>query len=214
MKAPILCLFGVLIAASLFTSKAFAVDFSVRSDSGIQCYRLEAPASYTPDPKHLNDPNVGYNKGFLVPISADAAVVAAVGWAGGWQNHEMGVGVSSYPNSLTDLGGKIPGGFYNASWVHPTYVDSTDIQIGANGYNAASVHPFHVERVVGPTSYYIVEMTGVVAGERQKLYAYVLDDGMLVRPEVVPCVEEHHRPMRHHGKWGGAETKKWGGKHP
>ena len=214
MKAPILCLFGVLIAASLFTSKTFAVTFPVRSDSGTQCYRLEAPASYTPDPKHLNDPNVGYNKGFLVPISADAAVVAAVGWAGGWQNHEMGVGVSSYPNSLTDLGGKIPGGFYNASWVHPTYVDSTDIQIGANGYSAASVHPFHVERVVGPTSYYIVEMTGVVAGERQKLYAYVLDDGMLVRPEVVPCVEEHHRPMRHHGKWGGAETKKWGGKHP
>lgn len=205
MKAPILCLFAVLVAASLFTSKAFALTFAVRSDSGTQCYRLEAPAGYTPDQKHLKDPNVGYR--LLVPISADAAVVAAVGWAGGWQNHEMGAGVSSYPNSLTDLGGKIPGGFYNASWVHPIYTDSSNIQIGSStGYIAAygNVHPFHVERVEGPTSYYIVEMTGVVAGERQKLYAYVLDDGMLVRPEVVPCREvreapvHRHHPMRHH----------------
>jgi hypothetical protein len=213
MKAPILCLFAVLVAASLFTSKAFALTFPVRSDSGTQCYRLEAPASYTPDQKHLNDPNVGYNKGFLVPISADAAVVAAVAWAGGHDeiDKSAGIGVSNYPNSLTNIGTKTPGGFYNAAYVHPIYTDSTNIQIGANGYNAAYVHPFHVERVEGPTSYYIVEMTGVVAGERQKLYAYVLDDGMLVRPEVVPCVEEHHRPMRHHGKWGGAETKKWGG---
>jgi hypothetical protein len=226
MKAPILCLFAVLVAASLFTSKAFAITFPVRSDSGTQCYRLEAPAGYTPDVKHLQDPNgFAYNnvsatpsEGIHIPISADAAEVAAVGWAGGWQNHEMGVGVSSYPNSLTDLGGKIPGGFYNASWVHPTYVDSTNIQIGSVSgggfYNAANVHPTHVERVEGPTPYYLVEMIGVVAGEHQKLYAYVLEDGMLVRPEVVPCVEEHHRPMRHHGKWGGAEKKKWGGKHP
>ena len=55
-------------------------------------------------------------------------------------------------------------------------------------------------------------MTGVVAGERQKLYAYVLDDGMLVRPEVVPCTEVREAPVhRHHGKWGGAGTKQWGG---
>jgi hypothetical protein len=223
MKAPILCLFAVLVAASLFTSKAFALTYSVRSDSGTQCYRLEAPAGYTPDVKHLQDPNgFAYNnvsnvpgEGIHIPISADAAVVAAVGWAGGLQEYDKPSGVSNYPNSLTNLGSKTPGGFYNAAYVHPIYTDSTNIQIGsASGYNAAYVHPFHVERVVGPTSYYIVEMTGVVAGERQKLYAYVLDDGMLVRPEVVPCVEEHHRPMRHHGKWGGAETKKWGGKHP
>jgi hypothetical protein len=221
MKAPILCLFAVLVAASLFTSKAFALTFAVRSDSGTQCYRLEAPAGYTPDQKHLNDPNVGYNKGFLIPIKADAAAVAAVAWAGGHDeiDKSAGIGVSNYPNSLTNIGTKTPGGFYNAAYVHPIYTDSSNIPIGANGYNAAYVHPFHVERVEGPTSYYIVEMTGVVAGERQKLYAYVLDDGMLVRPEVVPCTEVreapvHRHPMRHHGKWGGAETKKWGGKHP
>src|ERR1700758_1973929 len=199
MKASTFCFTTILVAASLFTSKAFAVTYSVRSDSGTQCYRLEAPAGYTPDLKHLYDPS-GFpydgpgnvpGEGLRIPISAGAAEVAAVGWAGGILDHEMGVGVSSYPNSLTNLGSKTPGGFYNAAYVHPT----------------------HVERVEGPTSYYLVEMTGVVAGEHQKLYAYVLDDGMLVRPEVVPCVEEHHRPMRHHGKWGGAETKKWGGKH-
>jgi hypothetical protein len=222
MKASTFCFSAILVCASLFTSKAFALTFPVRSDSGTQCYRLEAPASYTPDVKHLQDPNgFAYNnvsatpgEGIHIPISADAAVVAAVAWAGGHDeiDKSAGIGVSNYPNSLTNIGTKTPGGFYNAAYVHPIYTDSTNIQIGsASGYNAAYVHPFHVERVEGPTSYYIVEMTGVVAGERQKLYAYVLDDGMLVRPEVVPCVETYHRAVHHHGKWGGAGTKKWGG---
>jgi hypothetical protein len=217
MKASTFCFSAILVCASLFTSKAFALTFSVRSDSGTQCYRLEAPANYTPNVKHLQDPNVGYNsvsatpgEGIHIPISADAAVVAAVGWAGGLLEYDKPSGVSNYPNSLTNLGSKTPGGFYNAAWVHPVYIDGPVIQLSPTGYNAAYVHPFHVERVEGPTSYYIVEMTGVVAGERQKLYAYVLDDGMLVRPEIVPCVERHV-PARHHGKWGGAETKKWGG---
>ena len=194
MKASTFCFSAILVAASLFTSKTFAVTFPVRSDSGTQCYRLEAPAGYTPDQKHLNDPNVGYNRGFLVPISAGAAEVAAVAWAGGHDeiDKSAGIGVSNYPNSLTNIGTKTPGGFYNAAYVHPS----------------------HVERVEGPTSYWLVEMTGVVAGEHQKLYAYVLDDGMLVRPESVPCVETYHRVMHHHGKWGGAGTKKWGGAKP
>src|ERR1700751_5025102 len=199
MKAPILCLFAVLVAASLFTSKAFAVTFPVRSDSGTQCYRLEAPAGYTPDVKHLQDPNgFAYNnvsnvpsEGIHIPISADAAVVAAVAWAGGTDeiDKSAGIGVSNYPNSLTNIGTKTPGGFYNASYVHPT----------------------SVQRVEGPTPYYLVQMTGVIAGEHQTLYAAVLDDGRLVRPETVPCVETHHRVMHRHGKWGGAEKKKWGG---
>jgi hypothetical protein len=200
MKASTFCFTAILVAASLFTSKAFAVTFPVRSDSGTQCYRLEAPAGYTPDVKHLQDPNAfAYNsqsnvpgEGIHIPITAGAAEVAAVAWAGGHDeiDKSAGIGVSNYPNSLTNIGTKTPGGFYNASYVHPS----------------------HVERVEGPTSYYLVEMTGVVAGEHQKLYAYVLDDGMLVRPETVPCMETRHREVHHHGKWGGAETKKWGGK--
>jgi len=203
MKASTFCFTAILVATSLFTSKAFAVTYSVRSDSGTQCYRLDAPVGVTADPKYLHDPNgFAYSagsgnvpgSGILFPINAGMAEVAAVGWAGGTQDHEMGVGVSSYPNSLTNLGGKTPGGFYNASFVHPT----------------------HVERVEGPTPYFIVEMTGVVAGEHQKLYAYVLDDSRLVRPESVPCREWREAPPRHHrnwggAKWGGAESKKWGG---
>jgi hypothetical protein len=210
MKASTFCFSAILVCASLFTSKAFALTYSVRSDSGTQCYRLEAPAGYTPNVKHLQDPNgFAYNnvsnvpgEGIHIPISADAAAVAAVGWAGGLLDHDMPSGVSLYPNNLTNLGSKTPGGFYNAAWVHPIYVDSTNIQIGSQAgggfYNAAYVHPIHVERVEGPTSYYIVEMTGVVAGEHQKLYAYVLDDGMLVRPEVVPCAEVRQAPVHRH----------------
>ena len=199
MKASILCVSSILVAASLFTSKAFAVEYSVRGDSGTQCYRLDAPPGVTPDVTHLHDPNgpaytagsgIQPGSGILFPINASMAEVAAVGWAGGLNEIDTtaGVGVSNYPNSLTNLGSKTPGGFYNASYVHPT----------------------HVERVEGPTSYFLVEMTGVVAGEHQTLYAAVLDDGRLVRPDAIPC-EERHVPARH-GKWGGAEKKKWGGK--
>jgi hypothetical protein len=198
MKASILCVSSILVAASLFTSKAFAVEYSVRGDSGTQCYRLDAPPGVTPDVTHLHDPNgpaytagsgIQPGSGILFPINASMAEVAAVGWAGGLLETDKPAGVSIYPNSLTNLGSKTPGGFYNASYVHPT----------------------HVERVEGPTSYFLVEMTGVVAGEHQTLYAAVLDDGRLVRPDAIPCEERHHPMMRHHGKWGGAEKKTWGG---
>jgi hypothetical protein len=134
----------------------------------------------------------------LTTVNPGSAEVAAVAWAGGKDEIDKtaGIGVSNYPNSLTNIGTKTPGGFYNASYVHPT----------------------HVERVEGPTPYYLVEMTGVIAGEHQTLYAAVLDDGRLVRPETVPCTERHVVQHRHWGgkgkKWGGAEKKKWGGAKP
>ena len=117
----------------------------------------------------------------LTTVNPGSAEVAAVGWAGGLLETDKPSGVSNYPNSLTNLGSKTPGGFYNASYVHPV----------------------HVERVEGPTSYYLVEMSGVVAGQHQRLYAAVLDDGRLVRPDAVPCeerhyVHHHHPMMRHH----------------
>jgi hypothetical protein len=199
MKASTFCFITILVAASLFASKTFAVTYSVRGDGGTQCYQLEAPGGVTPDPTHLHDPNgfaysagsgIQPNSGILFPINAGMAEVAAVAWAGGKDEIDKtaGVGVSDYPNSLTNIGTKTPGGFYNAAYVHPT----------------------HVERVEGATPYWLVQMTGVVGGQQQTIYAAVLDDGRLVRPESVPCVEVHH-PM-HHGKWGGAEKKKWGGK--
>jgi hypothetical protein len=184
MKARIFCVSALLVTYSLFTSVASAVTFPVRTDSGTQYYQLEVPPGITPDAKHLQDPwGMPYSApgntpgtGNNVPISAGAAEVAAVAWAGGTQDFDKPSGVSNYPNSLTILGGKTPGGFYNASFVHPT----------------------HVERVEGPTSYYLVTMTGVVANEHQTLYAAVLDDGRLVRPTPAshPVMEE--RPARHH----------------
>ena len=173
MKAPILCLSAVLVASSLFTSKVSAVTYAVRSDSGTQCYRLEVPGGITPDPKALIDPWMPYSK--LITITAGSAEVAAVGWAGGLLDHDKAGGL--YSNSGTNLGAKTPGGFYNASFVHPT----------------------HVQRVEGPTPYYLVEMTGVIGGAHQTLYAAVLDDGRLVRPDVVPCRERREGPPhRHH----------------
>jgi len=203
MKASIFCSISVLVAASLFTSKAFAVTYSVRGDSGTQCYRLEAPAGVTPDRTHLSDPNgFAYSNpsgntpgsGIAFPANAGMAELAAVVWAGGKDELDKtaGVGVSNYPNSLTIAGAKTPGGFYNAAYVHPV----------------------HVQPIEGPTPYYLVELSGVVGGQHQTLYAAVLQDGRLIRPEVVSCEERHHPVMRHHGKWGGAEKKKWGGKHP
>ena len=180
MKASTFCIITILVAASLFTSKAFAVTYPVRGDSGTQCYRLDAPAGVTPDVKYLRDADMPYSKLYTVPISAGAAEVAAVGWAGGLQDHDKAGGL--YSNSGTNLGAKTPGGFYNASFVHPT----------------------HVQRVDGPTPYYLVEMTGVIGGAHQTLYAAVLDDGRLVEPGVVPCRERRegpphrHHMMRHH----------------
>jgi len=180
MKA-ILCQFAVLVACSLFPSKVSAITYAVRSDSGTQCYRLEVPGAITPDPNALKDLAMPYSR--LITITAGSAEVAAVGWAGGIADHAKGAGVSNYPNSLTILGGPTPGGFYNASYVRPT----------------------HVERVEGPTPYYLVEMTGVLAGQHQTIYAAVLDDGRLVEPTVVPCREmregpapRHHHPMKRH----------------
>jgi hypothetical protein len=196
MKASIFCFSTILVAASLFTSKAFAVSYSV----GGECYQLEAPGAVTTAQSHLGDPggfaysNASGNtpgSGMLYPINAGMAEVAAVAWAGGKDELDKtaGVGVSNYPNSLTNIGTKTPGGFYNAAYVHPT----------------------HVERVEGSTPYWLVQMTGVIGGQQQTFYAGVLDDGRLVKPQTVPCTEVHH-PAGHHGKWGGAEKKKWGGK--
>src|SRR5258708_19443863 len=189
MKAPILCLFAVLVASSLFPSKVSAVTYAVRSDSGTQCYRLEVPGGITPDPKDLIDPWMHYSK--LITITAGSAEVAAVGWAGGLQDHDKAAGL--YSNSGTILGGPTPGGFYNASYVHPT----------------------HVERVEGPTPYYLVEMTGVLGGQHQTIYAAVLDDPRLVEPTVVPSHEMRDAPPhRHPKKWGGAEEKAKHHPHP
>jgi hypothetical protein len=185
MNAKMLLAF--VLSTPLFVSSAEAIVYTVRTASGPVTYSLEVPPGTPVGDKIKPDPQVAYSANF--PMTAGSAEVAAVGWAGGLEDKDKS---DNYSNSLTILGGKVPGGFYNATFIR---VD-------------------HVERVNGPVPYYLVQMTGNVAGSAQTFYAAVLDDGNLVRP--VPVSREaYYRegPHRHHGyhKWGGAEEKKWGG---
>jgi hypothetical protein len=181
MNAKILL--ALALSTPLFVSPAEAIVYTVRTASGPVTYSLEVPPGTPVGPKIKPDPQVAYSANF--PMTAGAAEVAAVGWAAGLQNKDP---FDNYPNSLTILGGKIPGGFYDANYTKPT----------------------SVQRINGPVPYYLVEMRGNVAGSAQTFYAAVLDDGNLVRPVPVSRYEYHRG--RHFREWGGAEEKKkWGG---
>jgi hypothetical protein len=110
-------------------------------------------------------------------FSAQAIGITAVAWAGGLSKSTKG----GPPNSPVDVGGPIPGGFYNASSVR---IDSVQFQND-------------------PMPYYLVRMTGQVGTTRQVLYAAVLEDGRIIRPTPVsgstragPSMMRHH--LRHH----------------
>jgi hypothetical protein len=175
-------LLALALSTPLFVSPAEAIVYTVRTASGPVTYSLEVPPGTPVGTAIKPDPQVAYSANF--PMTAGSAEVAAVGWAGGLEDKDK---FDNYPNSLTILGGKVPGGFYNATFIK---VD-------------------HVERVNGPVPYYQVQMTGNVAGSAQTFYAAVLDDGNLVRPVPVSRYEYHRG---RHARWGGAEEKKkWGG---
>ena len=172
--------FALALCTPLFVSSAEAIVFTVRTDSGPVTYSLEVPPGTPVGDKIKPDPQVGYSANF--PMTAGSAEVAAVGWAAGLKDKDKS---DNYPNSLTILGGKIPGGFYNATFTKPT----------------------SVQRIKGPVPYYLVQMRGNVAGSVQTFYAAVLDDGNLVRP--VPVSRYAYHPVRRsREKWRGAEEKK------
>ena len=176
-------LLALALSTPLFVSSAEAIVFPVRTASGPVTYSLEVPPGTPVGDKIKPDMQVAYSANF--PMTAGSAEVAAVGWAGGLEDKDK---FDPYPNSLTILGGKVPGGFYNATYIK---VD-------------------HVERVNGPVPYYLVQMRGNIAGSAQTFYAAVLDDGNLVRPVPVSPYA-YHPGRRSRAKWGGAEEKKWGG---
>jgi hypothetical protein len=170
--------FALALSTPLFVSPAEAIVYTVRTDSGPVTYSLEVPPG-TPVGDKIK-PQVGYSANF--PMTAGSAEVVAVRWAAGLKDKDKS---DNYPNSLTILGGKVPGGFYNASFTKPT----------------------SVQRINGPVPYYLVEMRGNVAGSAQTFYAAVLDDGNLVPP--VPVSRYAYHPVRRsRKKWGGAEEKK------
>jgi hypothetical protein len=174
--------FAFALCTPLFVSSAEAIVFTVRTDSGPVTYSLEVPPGTPVGDKIKPDPQVAYSANF--PMTAGSAEVAAVGWAAGLQNKDP---FDNYPNSLTTLGGKIPGGFYNASFTKPT----------------------SVQRINGPVPYYLVQMRGNVAGSAQTFYATVLDDGNIVRPVPVSRLA-YHPDRRSREKWSGSgEKKEW-----
>jgi hypothetical protein len=176
--------FAFVLSTLLFVSSVEAIVYTVRTASGPVTYRLEVPAGTPVGTSIKPDKQVAYSANF--PMTAGSAEVAAVGWAGGLKDKDK---FDPYPNWLTILGGKVPGGFYDATYVRPT----------------------SVQRINGPVPYYLVQMRGNIAGSAQTFYAAVLDDGNLVRP--VPVSRYAYHPVRRsREKWGGAEEKKkWGG---
>ena len=179
---------NVVAVASAVSALADDVVYKVRLENGVpQNYRLEVPASVSPvkvNPGDWIQPQYATNK-----ISPNAAVLAAVGWAGGLDDHDPG-----YSNSLTNVGGKKPGGFYNASF----------IKVGNVLYRP------------DPFPNYLVHLNGQIGQTRQSFYADVLDDGRVVRPVPIPTVQSrdsHKLEAADAGeKWGGAQEKmKWGG---
>ena len=170
--------FALALCTPLFVSSAEAIVFTIRTDSGPVTYNLEVPPG-TPVGDKIK-PQVGYSANFQ--MTAGSAEVAAVRWAAGLKDKDKS---DNYPNSLTILGGKVPGGFYNASFTKPT----------------------SVQRINGPVPYYLVQMRGNIAGSAQTFYAAVLDDGNLVRP--VPVSRYAYHPVHHsREKTGGSGEKK------
>jgi hypothetical protein len=175
MNAKMLLAF--VLSTPLFVSSAEAIVYTVRTASGPVTYSLEVPPGTPVGTSIKPDKQVAYSANF--PMTAGSAEVAAVGWAGGLQDKDK---FDPYPNSLTILGGKVPGGFYDATYIKPT----------------------SVQRINGPVPYYLVQMQGNVAGSAQTFYAAVLDDGNLVRPVPVSHgvypegPHAHHRAHRHH----------------
>jgi hypothetical protein len=181
MKAFLCPMFFALAQCTpLFVSSAEAIVYTVRTDSGPVTYSLEVPPGTPVGDKIKPHPQVGYSAN----MTAGSAEVAAVRWAAGLKDKDKS---DNYPNSLTILGGKIPGGFYNATSTKPT----------------------SVQRINGPLPYYLVQMRGNVAGSAQTFYAAVLDDENIVRP--VPVSRYAYHPVHHsREKWGGSgEKKKW-----
>ncbi len=188
-KICFLCSLANLLAVQSISGATNAVTYKVRLENGTdQYYVLEVPASIPPvklKSGDWNQPQYATEK-----ISQPAAVLAAVGWAGGLDDHDSG----GPPNSLTNLGAKKPGGFYHASY----------IKVGNVQYRPS------------PVPNYLVHLNGQIGPTRQSFYADVLEDGRIVRPIPVsaPVIRRFREPERANPneKWGGAEeAMKWGG---
>jgi len=157
MYARLLSILAFALVVPTMAATTNGVTFNVRQENGVdQYYRIEVP------------PNLPPGKPGTDKISQNEVAIVAVGWAGGLETTTGG---------LTNLGASKPGGFYNASYIKVTSVQSqTD-----------------------PVPYYLVQMNGKIGQSRQTFYAAVLEDGRIVRPTAIsgPTMPQRMTTHRH-----------------
>jgi hypothetical protein len=147
------------------------IVYEVRlADGASQSYEIVAPENVAPlplNPRSWTTPSMATDN-----ISAREAVLVAVAWAGGITKSAK----TGPPNSMVDIGGSTPGGFYGASFVWPVSVELRN----------------------GPVPFYLVQMTGQIGSTRQTLYAAVLKDSRIIKPLPVSATPStKHQKGRH-----------------
>ena len=156
MKVRLLSSLIFVLVSPTMAETPNGIVYKVRQANGASQFYQIVVSSSIPAANAVKwaTPSAAQNK-----LSAQGAGILAVGWAGGLSIRAKG----GPTNSMTNIGGNTPGGFYNASSVR---IDSTQLQND-------------------PVPYYFVRMTGQIGDTRQTLYAAVLEDGRIIRPTPV-----------------------------
>jgi hypothetical protein len=156
MKVSVLFIVSFVLISPMMAETPNGIVYKVRLDNGAsQSYQIVVSSSIPPaNAGKWATPSLSHSK-----LSAQGAGIVAVGWAGGLSTRAKG----GPTNSIANIGGNTPGGFYNASNVR---IDSVQLQND-------------------PVPYYLVRLTGQIGKTRQTLYGAVLEDGRIIRPTPV-----------------------------
>jgi hypothetical protein len=165
MKISLLSIVMFILVSPIMAKTSNGIVYKVRLESGVsQWYEIFVPSSIPPaNAVKWATPSLANSK-----LSVQGAGIVAVGWAGGLSARSKG-GLS---NSMTNIGGNTPGGFYNAS----------------------NVRGESVQLQNDPVPYYLVRLTGQIGQTRQTMYAAVLEDGRIIRPTPVSGASQVTRP--------------------
>src|SRR6267154_5173435 len=133
MKVSLLSTLIFVLVSPMMAETPNGIVYEVRPANGAsQFYQIVVSSSIPPaNAVKWATPSVAQNK-----LSAQGAGIVAVGWAGGLSTRAKG----GPTNSMSNIGGNTPGGFYNAS----------------------NVRIVSVQLRKGPVPYYLVRMTGQI----------------------------------------------------
>jgi hypothetical protein len=156
MKSSVLSIVIFVLVSPIMAETSNGIVYNVRLENGAsQWYQIVVPSSIPPaNAVKWATPSLAHSN-----LSVQGAGIVAVGWAGGLSTRPKGGPF----NSMSNIGGNTPGGFYNASNVR---IDS-------------------VQHQNDPVPYYLVRLRGQIGETRQTLYAAVLEDGRIIRPTPV-----------------------------